>query len=126
MTDTRRRDGGEAVRLERRLGLANCRQKGVLRSRGRPQVSGGDERVLTMVPGSKKDAALSLLFERGGATIEDVKFFVGDEVGSSTEEDVWGQIHSALVQERMGTATITTKFEDPAKLVDAETFLCSL
>jgi hypothetical protein len=86
----------------------------------------GSKVVPKIVHTSKREEALSLLFEQPGVTVEDVKFFVGVSVQSATEEDVWGQIHSALLQERMGTATVTTNFKDLAVLVDAKAFLSGL
>jgi len=78
-----------------------------------------------MEPKSKREAALSLLFGQVGEKVEDVKFFIGDS-RSITEDDFWGQVHSALMQERMGKATISTTFADPAKPIDAKAFLNSL
>lgn len=79
-----------------------------------------------MAPESKREAALALLFEQGGQSVEDVKFFPGDGVQSATEEEFWGQVHHALMQERAGTATIGTTFKDTAKLVDVKAVLTGL
>ena len=75
--------------------------------------------------GSMKEAALGLLLDQKGAVVEDIKFFKGD-ADSFTVEELWGQVHSALMQERMGTATISNEFVDGAVLVDAQAFLASL
>ena len=74
---------------------------------------------------SKKDVALSVLFGQPGETVEDVKFFRGDS-SSATEDDFWGEVHEALFQERMGSATVSEVVADNSKMVDAKAFLLSL
>jgi hypothetical protein len=81
---------------------------------------------MIMAPETIKDAALSLLFEQPGQKVEDVKFSPGDGIQSATEDEFWGQVHHALMQERAGTATIGTVFNDPAKLVDVKAVLANL
>ena len=74
---------------------------------------------------SKKDAALALLFEQPGVTIRDVKFFKG-ALSNASEEDFWGEVNSALEQERDGTATVSKVFVSKAKVINAREFLDSL
>lgn len=74
---------------------------------------------------SKKEAALALLFSQKGVKIEDVKFFIGG-ASSASEEAVWGELHSAFVQEKEGKARVTTSFHDPAEIKSGREFLLSL
>ncbi len=73
---------------------------------------------------SKSEAAVAFLFGQPGETVEDVKFFAGK--CQFSEDEFWEQVQSAQMQERLGTATITTVFEDSAPTVDARAFLLSL
>lgn len=73
---------------------------------------------------STKSAALGLLFGRDNVKITDVKFFVGS--GNPSVEAMWGEINSALEQEKNGTAVISSNFDDPAKLQSGNEFLASL
>ena len=126
MTDTRCPAGSEAERPEVEHDPTACRRSGGLKWLKRPQMRGGLSglrRGITMSK-SAKDMALSLLFE-DGVEVQDVKFFKGDSP-SVTEEEFWGEVRSALMQERMGTATVSTTFPDPAKPIDAVAFLESL
>ena len=74
---------------------------------------------------SKKDATLALLFDQPGVTLKDIKFFKGTQSDAS-EEEFWGEVHSAFTQERDGTATISTSFVDDVRVIDAKAFLDSL
>lgn len=78
-----------------------------------------------MTTGSKRETALSLLLEQPGVAVEDIKFFKGD-ASTFTSEEFWGEVHSALLQERAGTAEVTATPPGGAKLVDVAAVLNSL
>lgn len=78
-----------------------------------------------MASNSKRDSALSLLFEQSGEKIVDLKFFV-DSTKPKTENDLWDEIHSFLIEEKMGRAVVSKEYDDDAPEVNAVAFLNSL
>lgn len=75
---------------------------------------------------SKKDEVIALLFERDNEKVHDIKFFVGTQSSLVPEDRLWGEILSALIQEREGTARISTSFTDPARIQSGREFLKTL
>jgi hypothetical protein len=78
-----------------------------------------------MTENNVKDQVLSFLFDQEGVTLRNIKLLVGDNQ-IVTEDEIWSEMHSALVQERMGTADVSTVFDDNRPTVDVEKFLSTL
>lgn len=77
-----------------------------------------------MTAESRCDVAVAFLFDQPGEVVENVKFFSGSS--PFTEQAFWEQVHAGLLQERSGTAIVSTQFVDNAKTVDARALLNSL
>ncbi len=72
-----------------------------------------------------RESSISLLEQQAGGRLLDIKLFRGNaEV--ITEEEIWEQIHSALLQEKRGAAKVTEWMDDPAIPVNVQEFLSSL
>ncbi len=74
---------------------------------------------------SERDRLLMFLFEGNDRELVNMKFFRGlrDLV---SEDEFCAQIHSALMQKRMGKAVVADDFVDGVTKIDAEEFVASL
>lgn len=73
----------------------------------------------------KKDATLALLFGQEGMTLENIKFFRGDRDVIS-EEELCAQVHSGLMQMRMGKADVSDSFLEESATVDVREFILTI
>jgi len=73
----------------------------------------------------KKDRMMSFLFGRKGVVLRNIKFFRGDRELVS-EEEFCHQVHSAVMQERMGKARTSAMFQDDTPTVSVREFVATL
>jgi len=73
----------------------------------------------------EKERLMSLLFDRGGVVLRNIKFFRGER-DLVTEEELCHQVHSALMQERMGRVVASAPQHDPAQTVNVRGFVAAL
>ena len=109
--------------------LTHCRPKDGRRSPKRPLLRGGsqkpqnEDRIMTMT--GKKDRMMSFLFGREGVVLRNIKFFRGDRELVS-EEEFCHQVHSAVMQERMGKARAIPMFKDESPTISVREFISTL
>jgi hypothetical protein len=73
----------------------------------------------------KKAALVTLLFGQDGRTLENVKFFRGDR-DLVTEEEFCDQVHSGLLQRKMGRAIVSESFTEEDRSLDVDSFVATL
>ena len=73
----------------------------------------------------KKAGLLTLLFEQEGKTLENIKFFRGERDVVS-EDEFCNQVHSGLLQRRMGTAVVSDGFPEDERSLNVEEFVSTL
>ncbi len=73
----------------------------------------------------KKAALITLLFGQEGSILENVKFFRGDREVVS-EEEFCDQVHSGLLQKKMGRALVSESFDEDARLLNVGAFTATL
>jgi hypothetical protein len=109
--------------------LAHCRPKNGPKSPKRPLLRGGSKRPQNkdsiMAMTGKKDRMMSFLFGREGVVLRNIKFFRGDRELVS-EEEFCHQVHSAVMQERMGKARVTPMFKDESPPISVREFIATL
>jgi|GEM_PF-4829559 len=72
-----------------------------------------------------EDQVMAFLFNQEGITLRNLKLFLGEQPMIS-KDDICREMHSAFMQERMGTAKVSRTFEDLRPTVNVEEFLASL
>jgi hypothetical protein len=73
----------------------------------------------------KKGALIGLLFGQEGRSLENVKFFRGDRAVIS-EEEFCDQVHSGLLQRKMGRAKVSDGFCENSHSLNVEAFVSTL
>lgn len=73
----------------------------------------------------EKERLISFLFERDDVCLINLKFFRGDRDVVS-EEELCKQVHSAFLQEKMGRAIVSDRFQEEADTVDIREFIGTL
>jgi hypothetical protein len=91
----------------------------------KPPMCGGAEESSIMSQATVKEQVFAFLFDQEGVKLRNIKLFVGDK-DNVTEDDILAEMHQAFIQERMGTAKVSTVFEDDRPTVDVEKFLSQL
>lgn len=77
-----------------------------------------------MVEGRRKERVLSLLLAQEGE-LANVKFCRGDRA-SVTEDEFCQEVLSALMQHRMGAASVSQSFAEDARSTNVRSFVTAL
>jgi len=68
---------------------------------------------------------LSLLLVENGSHLMDLKFFKGPSNGKFSNDEICREFCSALEQKKIGSANISSSFNDTSKKVDIRALLVS-